>query len=248
MPIELPPKLWLPTKPAITRAAPPRKGAGFVNIFPYGAKLLGFPNATMVDSATINSSGTSFNFGTRNIGRPRGTSLVVVCAAPVKVDGATLITVSSSTIGGAAFDSSLVVQRGLVSLSVTVAQLMKSTAADSANITIVTNTTCAGVVMAVFRLNELTSITPDDNVTAANDTTSTSGVIDTTNPGILLLCSAASGATISTLSGVNTVDFGTPGTSLAAGHSQQLSTQANRAVSSTSSTANPHVLAGQTWH
>jgi hypothetical protein len=251
--------IWLPPKPAIIRPASclrpalarprnlPLELAPFGIIAGFRAAGFGFANVSFNDFASIASSGTTFDFGVRNLGPANGLSQVLVMAACFKVDGATAITVASSTIGGASFDNSLTAQSGLVSLSVTAAHLRKTTSANSANITIVTNVTCNNVRIAVFRLNNLTSITPDDTVTANNNTTSTSGVIDTVNPGILLLCSAASSATINTLSGVATMDVAT-GNPFSAGHSQQLATQSNRAVSSTSSTANPHALVGQTWH
>lgn len=246
--------LWIPPpKPALI--LPDRKiksKAATLTIPPIGRRntALAYANATLVHTAFVSpgSPATSFNFGTVNLGNTSGTSLVAVCVSAVKTNGAVPIGLASSTIGGSAFDTRLEAQTGAGSLAITAAICLETIAANSANLTIVTSTNCIFVWAGVYRLNNLTSATPDDSIVAGALSTTTSGQLDTVNPGLLLLCVGNLGSSLTDITGVNTEDFVSltdPGFGI--GHSNQLATQSNRTVSG-SCGANPISLAAYSWH
>lgn len=162
-----PPKFWIPTKPAIIRAADPellRRPQMDEATFPMPVFCpSGKPILTNPDSYSSGTDAASYNTGAKSIGTP-GTRLIVVAAASYSFTG----TVNTCTIDGSGMTS--IVARLTNSRSRQLYAHIFALPWNNANTTATFVLGCSGTVtsiaMRIFNIMGLQSTTPTHTTTA----------------------------------------------------------------------------------
>jgi hypothetical protein len=158
---DLPPKIWLPPKPAIVRPAPVQKANFLPGMFPglmmVAAAASPPPTLTYVTNAISAANLTTYTFSSVDIGAADATRYVIV-----SVYGLNTATISSASIGGISAD--IIEQRtndGLVT-GLIGASVPTGTTADIV-VTFSTGQQRSGI--GVWQAINLASTTPTDTAT-----------------------------------------------------------------------------------
>ncbi len=205
------------------------------------------------------ASGTNFTFSSVTFGAAEGTSLVVVVAYvwstgnDVAIQGTSTIDGSAGTIHVQAQGKDPVGTR-----TATTGILSRATTNTSGTIVINCSASNQGAAIAVYRLNNLTSATPDATASAISAVSGTatspiSTTINITANGLLLLAANVVDAAPSSVTGAtqdgSTTTYPTS-TNIGrawAGSEQQMVSESNRPVSATNG-AHTASLVAATWH
>lgn len=144
---------------------------------------------TLTFTTTSSSAGTtSFTTGSQSLGTPSGTSLVavvVVVAAGAGIAGTQIDTVSIDGTNGTIHAN--VVFGADTTTKVMTAIASRATSNTSGTVTVNLSKNSTRAWIAIYRLNDLVSTTPDDNgVNSGNGLTSISDTASVTGLGIIL--------------------------------------------------------------
>lgn len=191
MPIDL----WLPPKPAIIRPASLRE-----QMFTFPTTFFAGATATRSVEGTFSSSSggtTSFTSGSIALGTASGTSLVAVAvatAAGAGIAGTALSTVSIDGTNGTIHSN--VVFGADTTVKVMGAIASRATSSTSGVISVTYSQNVTNVWIQVYRLNNLTSTTPDDTDTNSGDgLSSVSVTASITGIGVILAAATTTGTT-----------------------------------------------------
>jgi hypothetical protein len=254
MPIEMPPKpaIIIPRKPSIELTD---KRVAW--IFPAGGRR-GAPASgvasrllTATPTNVANAGSATATFSSVSCGTASGTSLVVVLAHCVK-NGAANITFNSGAIDGTNGTIHANVT-GNINLGTGSVATVYSRATTNSSITITavySITNWLGVMIEVYRLNDLTSATPHDTATASNAAGAGFNTdIDIPDNGILLqavtIYSLSTSPTVTGTTQDRAETYQSAGR-VYAGSDQEMSTESARSLTSTNGTTTG-AMAAASW-
>lgn len=211
---------------------------------------------TFVTNNAASAGSTTYTFTSVALGTAIGTSLVAV-VVHIGANGGSLSSISSATINGVS--ATIHAQNhgggsGGAALSIGVCGVISATTSGtSGSIVITGNTSSVGCGIEVYRLNNLTSATPNFTATAstgANGGSSESTTMNITATGILLLGATNYGGGTITGSGAtkDVTQVSNGQVQCWGGSNDGLPTQSNRSLSASWSSTAGGALAAATWN
>jgi len=256
VPIELPPKLWVPPAPAIIRPArEPIIPASLVPLMPFrqaAAKASANLVASPASSVGVN---TSYSFTSVGVGSPAGTSLVAVeIFAYSSTKGHNSL--SACAIDGT--NGTIHVQtfaEGAAAVDVICAIVSRATSNTSITIAPTFGTTMDACLIRVYRLQNLTSATPDATTSSTTGTgatgTSCSSTMNILANGIALQAVQSYQPTLGSIAGADQDSSGQSNPTLgnfSARSKSLMSAETPRTFSAAVSPATLLCSVAATWH
>jgi hypothetical protein len=267
VPLDLPPPLWLPSRPAIIRAASPdlipriRPTFELVDHRVLGLFLPlfggGVANRTAGGTGNTGSDLTTYTFSSVSWGQARGNSKVIALMVAYSNTAANH-TLNTITFGGAS--GAIEVQEyaaGPVAVATVAAVCSITSTSQSGDIVATYNGGMNGASVYVYRLNNLVTVTPYATASATTGHSATGTTANTTinipDVGILLVTAMTQQFTPSvtgvTSDATQVTEFSgpTPLGSSMAGSNQSMSSETNRAINASISSANVLTTAMASW-